>query len=311
MLKRRVELHFLGWVALLAVALLAVRFGAASLPSAPAVMPMEHLRIDPTATQTLRELNRLGILRLAPQPAVENLLTYQRRTGRSLAQILREPFWVATLGLSSTNFKATWYAANPFDMLPKDLQVAIRETKEPFRSRSELEKWCANLKAPDHWKTALNFALVETTASNLWRAARGLRPFTKNGQYLEPIVVEKGGGVYDVREGHIATDPAVIPTGTTVLMLVRVGGKDRLLRVKATDIGSAIRGEHVDLPIQIRPKPSATLTAPIRFPKEYIRNSSVVIFLPAKSASVKPSPAKTKASPDRKASAARPSRLPS
>jgi hypothetical protein len=84
-------------------------------------------------------------------------------------------------------------------------------------------------------------------------------------------------------------------------MLVRVGGKDRLLRVKATDIGSAIRGAHVDLPIQIRPKKSANLTAPIRFPKEYIRNSSVVILKPATG----------KINRDQKAAAARPSHLPS
>ena len=232
--------------------------------------------------------------------SVDNLLTYQRRTGRSLAQILREPFWAASLGLASTSFKATWYAANPFDMLPKDLQVAIRETKEPFKSRSEIEKWCEALNAPEHWRSSLNFALIETTASNLWRAARGLRPFTKNGQFLEPIVIERGGGVFDVNEGHIATDPAIIPTGSTVLMLVRVGGKDRLLRVKATDIGSAVRGEHVDLPIQIRPKNSAPLTAPIRFPKEYIRNSSVLIFTPAKL------DAMANASRDQKGGAARP-----
>jgi hypothetical protein len=284
MLKRRAQSHHLAWLSIVAVALLAVRFGGASIPTAPTIMPTENLRLDPAATQTLRELNRLGVLRSAPQPAIENLLTFQRRTGRSLAQILRDPYWVTTIGLNSTQFKATWYAANPFDLLPKDLQVAIRETKEPLRSRKEVEKWTDQIKAPDHWRKALNFALVETTAANLWRAARGLRPFTKNGQFLEPIVVEKGGGVYDVREGHIATDPTVIPTGSTVLMLVRVGGKDRLLRVKATDIGSAIKGEHVDLPIQIRPKSTANPTAPIRFPKEYIRNSSVVILMPAKAA---------------------------
>lgn len=302
MSRNRSHSHHFGWIAIVIIALLAVNFGAASLPVAPMVMPTEHLRIDASATQTLKELNRLGLLRNAPQPAVENLLTFQRRTGRPLAQILRDPFWVATFGLSSTHFRATWYAANPFDMLPKDLQVAIRETKDPIQSRSQAEKWLSDIKAPDHWKSALNFALVETTAANLWRAARGLRPFTKNGQYLEPIVIEKGGGEYDVHEGHIATDPSVIPTGTSVLMLVRVGGKDRLLRVKATDIGSAIRGEHVDLPIQIRPKGSMNPTAPIRFPKEYIRNSSVVIFLPTKA----PVKMVAKVSPSRKVAAARP-----
>jgi len=305
MSRNRSHSHHFGWLAIVLSALMAVNFGAASLPVAPMVMPTDLLRIDPTATQTLKELNRLGLLRNAPQSSVENLLTYQRRTGRPLAQILRDPFWVATFGLNATHFKATWYAANPFDMLPKDLQVAIRETKEPIKSRSQAEKWLDEIKAPDHWKSAIGFALIETTASNLWRAARGLRPFTKNGQFLEPIVVERGGGVYDVREGHIATDPAVIPTGTTVLMLVRVGGKDRLLRVKATDIGSAIRGVHVDLPIQIRPKGSANPTAPIRFPKEYIRNSSVVIFLPGKLAAKIVAPVK-KVSPNRKAAAARP-----
>lgn len=298
-MEKKPRSHNLGWLAIIGVALLAVRFALASLPAAPAILPTDHLRFDPAATQTLKELNRLGLLRHAPEQSVEELLTFQRRTGRSLAQILRDPFWVATLGLSATRFKATWYAANPFDMLPKGLQSAIRETKEPLQSRSQVEKWLSSIDASDQWKKALNYALVETTPINLWRAGRGLRPFTKNGQYLEPVVVEKGGGVYDVHEGHIATDPSVIPTGSSVLMLVRVGGKDRLLRVKAADIGSAIRGEHVDLPIQIRPKKSATLIAPIRFPKEYIRNSSVVILKPAK------------ISPDRKAVAARPSHLPS
>lgn len=283
MSKARAYSHHLGWLLILALAATAVRFGAASIPTTPPpALPAEQFRIDPNATETLKELHRLGLLRSTTQPAVENLLTYQRRTGRSLAQLLRDPFWVANLGLSSSQFKATWYAANPFDMLPRDLQVAIRETKEPFKSRRQLEKWCEDLKAPEHWHKALKYALVETTASNLWRAARGLRPFTKNGQFLEPIVVEKGGGNYDVREGHIATDPSIIPTGSWVLMLVRVGGKDRLLRVKATDIGAAIRGAHVDLPIQIRPKGTINPMAPIRFPKEYIRNPSVVIFMPAK-----------------------------
>ena len=285
-------------VALVVAALLAVRYGMASIATSPTIIPPERLRVDAAATQTLRELNRLGLLRMAPQPAVEHLLTHQRRTGRSLAQLLRDSFWIKSLGLRSTAFKATWYAANPYDLLPKDLQTAIRETPDMFRSRKELEKWCDQKSAPEHWRKALNYALVETTASNLWRASRGLRPFTKNGQFLEPIVVEKGGGVYEVREGHIATDPSVIPTGSVVLMLVRVGGKDRLLRVKATDIGAAIKGTHVDLPIKIRPKGSSNPMAPIRFPKDYIRNSTVLILLPG-------------VSRDQKAAAARPSRLPS
>jgi hypothetical protein len=280
MLINRIYYRNTLWASVVAALLLGVQLSTASLPSGPRPVPAEPLRLDPNATQTLRELNRLGLLRNAPPGAIDKFLTYQRRTGRTLPQIMRERFWATSLGLAPVQFRATWYAANPFDLLPKDLQVAIRETEVPFKSRKDLEKWCDASNAPEHWRSSLKFALIETTASNLWRAARGLRPFTKNGQFLEPIVIERGGGVFDVKEGHIATDPAVIPTGSKVLMLVRVGGKDRLLRVKATDIGSAVRGEHVDLPIQIRPKGSAPLTAPIRFPKEYIRNSSVIIFTP-------------------------------
>ncbi len=243
---------------------------------------MDTFRVDPAATKTLRELQRLGLLNRPSQEAIEQLLTHQRRTGKTLPQILREPFWVSLMGLSAVQFKSTWYAANPFDLLPRDLQSAIRQSKTPLKGRSDLEHLVTDLGGPDYWKAAINFALVETTASNLWRASKGQKPFTKNGQYLEPIVVEKGGGVYDVHDGHIATDPAEIPTGSTVLMLVRIGGKDRLLRVKAADIGEGVRGRHVDLPIQIRPKAAADPAAPIRFPKEYVRNSSVFILTPAK-----------------------------
>jgi len=270
------------WLISFAAIVLGFGLVGASFVGAPPLIGHENLRPDQAATQTLKELNRLGLLRQAPQSSIEQLLTHQRRTGKTLPQLLREPFWVNVLGLSANKFKATWYAANPYDMLPRDLQSAIRQAKEPFRGRGDLEKMVQDLGGPEYWRAAINFALIETTASNLWRAARGLRPFTKNGQFLEPIVVEKGGGVYDVREGHIATDPSEIPTNTWVLMLVRIGGKDRLLRVKATDIGQAIRGRHVDLPIHIRPKPLADPSAPIRFPKEYIRNASVIIFLPNK-----------------------------
>lgn len=288
------------WIAASAAMLLAVSLVGASFVGAPPLIGHETFRPDAAATKTLRELNRLGILRRATEPAVEQLLTHQRRTGKSLAQLLKEPFWVSRLGLSAVRFKSTWYAANPFDMLPKDLQAAIRQRKEPLRGRSDLERLVRELDGPSYWRSAIRYALVETTASNLWRAARGLRPFTKNGQFLEPIVVEKGGGVYDVRDGHIATDPKEIPTGTTVLMVVRIGGKDRLLRVKATDIGHAVRGRHVDLPIHIRPKKSADPGAPIRFPKEYIRNASVLILMPGRSVNR-----------GQTAEAAGPSRLPS
>jgi 3D (Asp-Asp-Asp) domain-containing protein len=106
-------------------------------------------------------------------------------------------------------------------------------------------------------------------------------------------VVEKSKGVYEVRHGHIATDPRVVPTNSEVLLLVRVNGEERLLRVKASDVGQAIKGRHVDLPIYIRPGSQVAVSS-IRFPKEYVRNPTVQILQPL--ASVSPSQKVAKAS---------------
>ena len=59
-----------------------------------------------------------------------------------------------------------------------------------------------------------------------------------------PLVVDHGlgrSGRFEVRgSAHIATDPAVIPTMSEVLILVRIDGKDRVLRVTAADTGAAM-----------------------------------------------------------------------
>ena len=268
-----------------------VGFGGASILGPSMMEDMTRLRVDHAATQTLGELHDLGLLRAPSQSVLEELLTYQRKKNKSLAQVLRDPTWTQKLGLSSFEFKATWYAANPYVLLPSDLQQAIRETKKPFQTRREVERWCRVRKAPKAWVNALKVALVETTPVNLWRASQGKRPIAQNGHYLEPIVIERGEGDYEVRDGHIATDPRVIPTNTTLFIVVNVHGKDRLIKVKAADIGEAIKGKHVDLPIQFRPKSGAALPY-IRFPSKYIGNATIRILMPAK---------KEKSSPNQKA----------
>ena len=71
---------------------------------------------------------------------------------------------------------------------------------------------------------------------------------------LEPIVIDHGKGRIEVRDGHIATDPRYIPTNSELVLLVRIQGEVRVLKVKATDIGGAVKGMHVDLPIQVGPE---------------------------------------------------------
>jgi hypothetical protein len=89
-------------------------------------------------------------------------------------------------------------------------------------------------------------------------------------------VIDRGNGSFEVRDGHIATDPRVIPTNAEVLLLVKINGEDRVLKVKATDIGGAIKGHHVDLPIEL--SPGATRTLPhVIFPHA-LRNPSVQIL---------------------------------
>lgn len=264
-------------------AFLIVGLGGASIVGPTFDLPVRRIVIDPLASQTLKDLIRVGLLPKTSQASLDELLTYQSSSGKSLAAILREPIWLERLSLTANTFKATWYASNPFELLPTDLQFAIRKSKNPFESRSQIKRWLQNSKAPQRWVDAMNKALIETTPENLWRASRGKRPYAKNGQYLQPIVVEKSDGQFETFDGHIATDPNIIPTNSRVLILVRINGKERILKVKATDIGQAIKGRHVDLPISLRPRPSKNHA--FLFPGKYIRNPTIVILSPAKKVS--------------------------
>ncbi len=264
----------------------AIWFGGAALclasllgaPLIQSLLPLDNgYRFQMKTTKKV--MSTVGLENKLDKDAMADLVRYQQATGKSLAQVLREPGWASKLGYSSEQFKATWYISNPFELLPPDLQQAIRAKKTPFQTRADVWEWCKAKKAPKAWKKALKAALVETTPVNLWRASRGAKPYAKNGEFLKPIVVEKASGIYEVLHGHIATDPRVIPTNTEVLLLVRVGGKDRILKVKASDIGGAIKGKHVDLPIQLdsarkRQLPNVVL------PKQHIRNPSVQILIP-------------------------------
>lgn len=258
---------------------LIVGLGGASIVGPVPMTASRHFVIDPVGTQLVRELSRVGLLRQLSQDQVEELLTSHQQSKKPLAEILRQPKWLQRLGLSASTYKATWYASNPFELLPVDLQISIRRTQRPFKNRTELNQWLDVRHAPVRWRKAIDLALIETTVENLWRASRGKRPYAKNGQYLQPIVVEKSKGVFDVQDGHIATDPAFIPTNSRVLILVKINGQERILRVKAADIGAAIKGKHVDLPISIQPRYGKNHA--IQFPGDYIRNPEVLILSPS------------------------------
>lgn len=276
-MKHMVKKHKRGLITGLFVAVFSlVSFGVGA-PYVRSFLPEESWIGRGTTISTLSELERLGLLSQAPEGTLEDLLAYQRRTGKTLAEILRDPSWSERLGLTSEIFKATWYAANPFELLPPDLRKAIRRRKTPFRSRNDVWQWCRQEKAPSAWRKALKAALVETTPHNLWRASRGQKPYARNGEFLEPIVRDLGRGQFEIREGHIATDPKIIPTNSEVLLLVKINGEDKLLRVKATDIGSKIRGRHVDLPIHLGPENEHFPHT--RFPRE-VRNPFVQILKP-------------------------------
>src|ERR1044071_9034212 len=153
--------------------------------------------------EAVRELERVGLLgRLTPELTAQ-LLDYQWETGKNLAQILQDPVWCNRLGLSKNNFQVTWYLSNPYEVLPVALQKAIREKKTPFRSRAHVFEWCRVNGMPRVYRDALYKALIETTPENLWRAAHGQKPFAKNGEFLEPIVVDRGSGFFEGRDGHI------------------------------------------------------------------------------------------------------------
>ncbi len=224
---------------------------------------------------TLKELERLRLLDRLPSHVLGDLIDHQWETGQSLAQILRDPEWCKKIGFTTTEFKCTWYVANPYQLLPVGLQDAIRKRKTPLYSRVQVWQWCRANKFPSVWRDALSAALIETTPQNLWRASHGKRPFANNGQFLEPIVVDYGKGNIEVREGHIATDPKVIPTNSTVYLLLRVNNVDKILKVRAADIGSGIRGTHVDLPVHVGP---GARRLPYTVMPKAIRNSSVQIL---------------------------------
>lgn len=76
----------------------------------------------------------------------------------------------------------------------------------------------------------------------------------------------------------MATDPRVIPTGSDRFVLLQIGGVDYVLKVRAADVGAAVKGKHVDLPIQVYPE--ALKLPGTRLPREYIRNPTVQILQP-------------------------------
>jgi 3D (Asp-Asp-Asp) domain-containing protein len=232
---------------------------------------------DRRARDVVHELHRLELLTQLSPKTVTDLIDYQWHSGKTLAEILRDPVWCTRLGLSGDEFKATWYMSNPYDLLPADLQHAIKQHPEPFPSKKHLMQWCHATKAPHVWRQAIDLALIETTARNLWRASQGLGSYAKNGEFIEPIVIDHGNNRLEVRDGHIATDPSVIPTNSMVLLVVKINGEDRVLRVKASDIGSAIRGRHVDLPIHL--SQDAGKMPYTLFPKE-VSNMTVKILMP-------------------------------
>jgi 3D domain len=222
------------------------------------------------ANKTLADLDRLGLMDGLSAETMADLLEYQWQNKKSLSDILKEPEWAKRLGLSTDEYRVTWYMSNPFQLLPSGLQEMIRKRPTTFRSRTHVWQWCRANNIPKTYRRALYTALIETTPANLWRASRGKRPYAFNGEYLEPIVVDHGQGRLEVRNGHIATDPRFIPTNSEVLLLVKIKGEDKILKVKATDIGGAIKGKHVDLPIHLHPQarrmPNTVLPLEIRNP---------------------------------------------
>lgn len=228
--------------------------------------------------KTKKELVRLNLLKNLPKETLTELFDYQCETGFSLATILRDRQWSKKLGLTSTQYKGTWYAANPYELLPSDLQEALRLRKTPLLTQDQAWKWINTNHFPASWKKSLAKAFIETTPENLWRAAQGQRPVANNGEYLEPIVFQRSPGEFEVRDGHIATDPKIIPTNSEVFVILKIKGEDRILRVKATDVGGGIRGKHVDLPIHLNS--NAPNAEPyITFPSE-IKNATVTILAP-------------------------------
>jgi len=259
------------WFALTGLCLVSL-FGAPALES-----NSRHGKAGVFSSQTIDELQRLDILGNLAENDLSELLRYQDTYHVSLPDVFKNPFWVAKMGYSSRKYRATWYISNPFDLLPEGLQAAIQKKSVPIQTRKDLWKWCRINKFSEHWKDALKAALVETTPENLWRAARGREPFAHNGEILEPIVIDHGYGRMEVKEGHIAIDPRIIPLNSKVILVAKINGAVRILKVRAADIGGAVKGYHVDLPIRVhslaRKMPHA------RLPSEHLRNSTVEILV--------------------------------
>ncbi|MFN0118248.1 MAG: 3D domain-containing protein [Elusimicrobiota bacterium] len=273
-------------LALILVGLSGASIEVPVMPHEPEILAQEF-KFDAQSTGLIEKLDQLGLLSRLNEDRLDEFLELQINTKRSLAQILNDKEWQKELGLTSNRFLATWYVANPFEMLPVEIQKGIKKVSVPFKTRRDISRWLEQIKAPSIWTKAIEVALVETTPQNLWRASRGLRPYAKNGQFLEPIVIDHGKGKIETREGHIATDPRVIPTNSKVILLVRVKGKDHVLKVKAADIGQAIKGYHVDLPVHMS-KPKNPMPY-LRLPREYLHNPTVQILIPKQRSRIKTS----------------------
>src|SRR5688572_22055866 len=84
--------------------------GATVLGPLPPIFYGPTYRLDNKATDLVKDLNKLGLLKHISQNSLEDLLEYQRSSGKSLAQILRDARWAKNLNFTATPFKATWYA---------------------------------------------------------------------------------------------------------------------------------------------------------------------------------------------------------
>ncbi len=228
------------------------------------------------SVNTASELKRLEILDTLSEHDLTELAHYQDTYHVTLPNVFKDPYWVNRLGLTSRKFRATWYISNPYDLLPKGLKTALQHKSKPFHKQAQVWQWCKEQKFPPSWREALKAALIETTPENLWRAARGRKPYAKNGKYLQPIVIEHEPGMLEVKDGHIATDPRVISLNSEVILLVRINGADQILRVTAADIGGRVKGYHVDLPIKMHPGGRSISNA--KLPAEKIRNANVEIL---------------------------------
>jgi hypothetical protein len=193
-------------------------------------------------------------------------------------QILDDPEQMHKLGLVTQDFRATWYLANPYDLLPTGLQNAIRQRKTPLKSRRQSFDWLNAINAPRAWKKALRKAFVETTADNLWRASRGKAPYAHNGEILKPVAIQSPTGELILQQGDIATDPRVIPPNSDVLLIIQAGDHREFVLARAADRGSGVRGHHIDIPIRLEPRLNAVLPH-LSFPKQFHHPRVTVVLL--------------------------------